>query len=122
MVTPYIEPVLIVTGAITATALALFVAPSWAVRYTFGELLPSAAMRVVARHWGLLLFCVGMLLIYSAYNPAIRKPAVVLASVEKAGFVACVFGTSLRRDRIASLMATGDAAMALLYVFYLFGY
>jgi len=46
---------------------------------------------------------------------------VVLASVEKAGFVACVFGTSLRQRRIPSIMATGDALMAVIYVLYLLG-
>jgi hypothetical protein len=76
---------------------------------------------VVARHWGLLLFCVGALLIYAGFHPAVRKPAVVLASVEKAGFVACVFGTSLRRRPAVAMMAAADAVMVLLYGLYLSG-
>ena len=121
MVASYIEPILVVTGILTATMLALFFAPSWMVRHTFGDPLSSEGTIVMARHWGLLLFCVGMLLVYSAFNPPIRRPTVILATVEKAAFVACVFGTSLRHNRLLSLMAVGDAVMALIYVVYLFG-
>lgn len=122
MIAANIEPILIITGVLTATMLAQSLAPSWMFRHTYGDTLSGPASTGLARHWGLLLFCVGMLLIYSAFHPALRKPTVVLASVEKAGFVACVFGTSLRHSRIASLMATGDAAMTLVYVLYLFGF
>jgi hypothetical protein len=98
-----------------------FVAPSWVARHTFGEAPSKAASIVLARHWGLLLFCVGALLVYSAFHPAVREPAVVLASVEKAGFAACVFGTSLRKRPIISMMAAADALMTLVYVLYLLG-
>jgi len=60
-------------------------------------------------------------LIYSEFHPALRESAVVLASIEKAGFVACVFGTSLRQRPIAVIMAAGDAIMVLIYVLYLVG-
>ena len=121
MITSNIEAILIVTGVLTATMLAQFVAPSWAVRLAFGEAPSGPASMVLARHWGLLLFCVGALLVYSAFHIPLREPAVVLALVEKAGFVACVFGTSLRQRRIPSIMATGDAVMAVIYVLYLLG-
>ena len=121
MVTSHIEAILIVTGALTATMLAQFVAPSWMVRHTFGEAPSGAVSAALARHWGLLLFCVGALLVYAAFYPALRGPAVVLASVEKAGFVACVFGTSLRQHPMAAIMAAGDAAMVLVYALYLVG-
>ena len=119
MITSNIEVILIVTGILTATMLAQFVAPSWTLRHTFGEVPSGVVGIVLARHWGLLLFCVGMLLVYSAFHPMLRQPVVVLASVEKAGFVGCVFGTSLRKRRIPSIMAAGDGLMAVVYVLYL---
>ena len=121
VITSKIEAILIVTGALTATMLAQFVAPSWMVRHTYGEAPSGPVSIALARHWGLLLFCVGMLLVYAAFHPPLRAPAVVLASVEKAGFVACVFGTSLRQRPIAAIMAAGDAVMVLVYVLYLVG-
>ena len=121
MITPHIQAILIVTGALTATMLAQFVAPSWMVRHAFGEAPSGPASMALARHWGLLLFCVGALLVYSAFYRPLREPAVVLALVEKAGFVACVFATSLRQRPMASIMAAGDAVMVLVYVLYLVG-
>jgi hypothetical protein len=117
-----IEWILIVTGALTATMLVQFLAPSWTERHAFGEVPSGAANTVVARHWGLLLFCVGALLVYSAFEPTVRVPAVVLASVEKIGFVACVLCTPLRQRRIPLIMAAGDAVMVLIFVLYLAGF
>ena len=81
---------------------------------------PSGPVSIaLARHWGLLLFCVGALVVYAAFHPALRASAVVLASVEKAGFIACVCGTSLRQRPMAALMAAGDAVLVLVYGLYL---
>jgi hypothetical protein len=121
LITSNIETVLIVTGALTAVGLAPFVAPSWVLRHTFGEVQSGPAGITLARHWGLLLFCVGALLVYSAFHPQLRAPAVVLASIEKVGFVACVLGTGLRKRQIVASMAAADAVMVLIYVLYLVG-
>jgi hypothetical protein len=37
---------------------------------------------LLVRHWGLLLFLVGALLVYSAFAPAIRVPVMIIAIVE----------------------------------------
>ena len=121
MITSHITVILIVTGVLTATMLAQFVAPSWTLRHAFGEVPSGTVGFVLARHWGLLLFCVGMLLVYSAFHPTVRQPAVVVASVEKVGFVAFVFGTSLRQRRIPWIMAMGDGLMTAIYMLYLIG-
>jgi len=117
-----IEAVLIVTGTLTASMLAQFLAPRWILRHAFGEVTSGELSIALTRHWGLLLFCVGALLIYAGFHPAVRDPALVLASIEKAGFVACVFGSSLRRRPIVAAMAIGDGVMALVYVLYLLGF
>jgi len=122
MIASNIEAVLIVTGALTASMLAQFVAPRWILRHAFGEVPSGAVSIALARHWGLLLFCVGALLIYAGFHPAVRTPALVLASIEKVGFVACVFGSSLRRRPAVAAMAIGDGVMVLVYVLYLLGF
>jgi hypothetical protein len=121
VITSNIELILIVTGVLTATMLVQFLAPCWVACHTFGEAPSGAASMALARHWGLLLFCVGALLVYSAFHPAVREPAVVVALVEKVGFAACVFGTSLRKRPIISMMAAADTLMVLVYVLYLLG-
>jgi hypothetical protein len=121
VITSNVGSILIITGALTASALALFVAPLWVTRRAFGETPPGPVNLAIARHWGLLLFCVGALLVYAAFHPAVRVPTVVLAAVEKAGFVACILGTSLRQRPIPLTLAIGDAVMVSLYVLYLVG-
>jgi hypothetical protein len=119
VITSSIETILIVTGVLTAGMLVQFVAPEWILLHIFGERPSGAASIVFARHWGLLIFCFGALLIYSAFHPPIREPAVVLAAIEKAGFVACVLGTSLRKRPIALMMAAADAVIVIIFVLYL---
>jgi hypothetical protein len=51
----------------------------------------------------------------------IHRAAVLLALVEKAGFAACVLGTPLWQRQIASIMAIGDALMAVIYALHLVG-
>src|SRR5262245_56635115 len=63
MIAAHIEPILIVTGAITAIALIQFIAPVQFLRMIFGETLTDVIGLALARHWGLLIFCVGVLLI-----------------------------------------------------------
>jgi hypothetical protein len=55
------------------------------------------------------------------FHPPLRAPAVVLASVEKVGFVACVLCTSLRKRAMVAIMAAADAFMVLIYALYLVG-
>jgi len=121
MIASNIGIILVVTGALTAAMVVQFMAPAWVGRRAFGEIPSGTADMALARHWGLLLFCVGALLVYAAFDPAIRRAAVLLASVEKAGFAACVLGTPLRERPIASMMAIGDGLMAVIYVLYLVG-
>ena len=120
-ISSHIEFILGITGVLTAGMFAQFVAPTWVLRHTFGTLPSDAVSRMFARHWGLLLFCIGVLLVYAAFHPSIRMPAMVVASIEKAGFVACVFGTSVREQPMARIMAAGDAVMVIVFVLYLSG-
>ena len=121
MITTHIKAVLMITGVCTAGALVLFLAPVATSRRIFGEAPAGPLDTGLMRHWGLLLFCVGALLVCAAFDQAVREPAMVLASVEKLGFAGCVFGTSLRQRPMVSFMAAADVAMVLLYALYFAG-
>jgi hypothetical protein len=113
-----IEPILIITGAATAMALIQFIAPSQILRMVYGEAPTDAISLGLARHWGLLIFCVGVLLIYAAFHPSVRDPAMV----EKVALGTGVLGTSLRRYGLAAAIAAGDSLIALVYIAYLTGF
>jgi len=119
MIATHIEPILIITGAITAIPLVQFIAPSQVLRMIFSEAPTDGIGLALARHWGLLIFCVGMLLIYAAFHPSVRDPAMVFAATEKIALGAGVLGTSLRRHAVAVAIAAGDSLIALVYIIYL---
>jgi len=122
MIAAHIEPILIVTGTVTAIAVILFVAPLRILRMISGATPTDAISVALARHWGLLIFCVGVLLIYAAFQPAVRVPAMIFAATEKVALGTGVLGTSLRRYAVAAAIAAGDSLFALVYIAYLTGF
>lgn len=121
MIGAHIEPILIVTGAITALALLQFIAPASVLRMIYGKGPTDKVGLAVARHWGLLTFLIGALLVYAAFDASVRVPAMVIAVIEKAALGLGVFGTSLRMHPAATAIAAGDSLIALIYVLYLAG-
>jgi hypothetical protein len=73
------------------------------------------------QHWGVLVFVVGCLIIYSAYAPAIRVPVLIAAAVEKFALGLLVFFGPVRRTSGMTTSAVVDAVFAILYVVYLVG-
>jgi hypothetical protein len=71
MIGTHIEIILIVTGATTTMALAQFIAPASVSRIIYGATPTEVVGIALVRHWGLLVFLVGVLLIYAAFHPAI---------------------------------------------------
>lgn len=69
--------------------------------------LVDAASLALTRHWGLLVFLIGALLIYAAFHPGVRDPVVFIAAVEKIALGVIVLGTSLRRHRLATAIGRG---------------
>ena len=122
MIGAHIELVLIVTGAVTATALLQFIAAAPVLRMIFGEAPTDEVGLAVARHWGLLTFLIGALLIYAAFQSSVRGPVMVVAVIEKAALALGIFSSSLRSHPVAASAAAGDSLIAIIYIFYLAGF
>jgi hypothetical protein len=86
MIGTHIEIILVVTGATTAMALTQFIAPTWVSRIIYGAAPTEVVGIALVRHWGLLVFLIGVLLIYAALHPAVREPVTIVAAVEKIVF------------------------------------
>jgi hypothetical protein len=71
----------------SASQCALFLLPQLGLKLLLGIETTEPAILLLARHWGLLLFLVGALLVYSAFTPAIRVPvlSVAIADVQNLG-------------------------------------
>ncbi len=121
MLAAQIELILLLTGLATAGALALFLAPVTMMKVLFGQA-PGDPLNVgIARHWALLIFLVGGLLVYAAYHAEIRVPTLIVAIVEKAAFALGMLTSPLRRRTAVLCMALADAGMAALYLMVLAG-
>jgi hypothetical protein len=121
MVTAHVELILTITGLATAGSLALALAPVTMMKLVFGQAPADLLGLNIARHWALLIFLVGALIVYAAYHPEIRVPTLIVAVVEKAAFAAAMLTSPLRRRPAVMVMALADAAMTALYLMLLAG-
>ena len=116
MITSLIEPILIVTGLVTMGAIALFLLPQPGLKLLLGIETTEPGILLLARHWGLLLFLVGALLVYSAFSPAIRLPVMIVAIVEKVVISAQLWFGLNPKTRLATLAALFDGGCVVLYL------
>ena len=103
-------------------ALAQFIAPASISRLIYDAVPTEVVGIALIRHGGLLVFLVGILLIYAAFYPEVREPVTVVAAAEKIAFSLIIFSTSLRRFPIAAAIAVGDILIPLVYVLFLVGF
>jgi hypothetical protein len=80
------------------------------------------ASLALARHWGLLVFLIGALLVYAAFDPPIREPVILVGAIEKAVLGGGVLGTGLSQHPAVRAAAIGDSLTALIFFLYLAGF
>lgn len=83
-----IKWIMLVAGLLTLTMIFVVVAPEAAMRKNFGIGIDSPAMEIVVRNWGALIALIGAMLVYGAFNPAVRPLVLTVAAVSKAVFIA----------------------------------
>ena len=93
--------------------------PKTGLRLVFGVENTDAAILFFARHWGVLIFAVGALLAFVAYNPGLRAPVLIAAALEKIAIVLLVLFGPLKRTPGMYAIAAGDGLFAAIYVLYL---
>jgi len=121
MLAAHIGAVLAVTGLITALPIILFVAPAPGLRLLFKVEFADRAGLFMARHWGLLAFTIGLLVVLAAGHPAVRGPVVLRARVEKPGRVALIgWQWSEPHTRGMRFTALFDGACSAVYAAWLF--
>src|SRR5262245_29598785 len=121
MLAAHIQLILLITGLVTAGLLVVFVAPVSALKILFGQAPSDALGLLIARHWGLLVFLVGALIICAAYHPEVRVPTLIVAIVEKVALVLGLLISPFRRRPTVLAVALADASMSAVYIMYLAG-
>jgi len=119
-ITDNIADILHITGAITAAMLVQFLLPQPFLRAICKIDLEDEAGLFFARHWGLLAFVMGGLLMYAGDHAELRFAVMLAASIEKAGFAFFVFRDFKRiHMRGLRIAAVFDTACVLMYGAYL---
>lgn len=108
----FLPHLLRISGVLTCGAAILFLAPT-PVLNLLGLVIDGDQALFFVRHWGLLIACLGGLLVYAAQRTALQVPAMLAATVEKLAFVLMVCTTpAMAMLRPAAVM---DAACVLLF-------
>jgi hypothetical protein len=112
--------ILSISGAVTALGgLFAAVAPRPFLQAVFGVPDAGVALTFFARHWGVLIFAIGALLVCAAYDPALRTAVLLAGAGEKLVIVAMIFFGKLQRTRLITVAAVADGVFAILYLAYL---
>ena len=122
MIAEHIYWILIVTGLVTVLVLPMVFAPAPMLRLLFGEVPVGPLAVLIARHWGLLLGLLGLLLLSAAYVQELRTAVVTFAMLEKFAFALLVLPNPQLRSRgRAGLVAATDLLTAVVFLLYLAG-
>ena len=95
MLVKNIKWIMLVAGVATCTTLAAVIAPQDALVNMFGSSLTEPLANLVVRSWGFLVFLMGALLIYGAFDQDSRMLCIFTAGLSKIGFLLLIlmFGT-----------------------------
>ncbi|MFZ6708492.1 hypothetical protein [Undibacterium sp. TC9W] len=116
-----IRKILYVSGTVTMLAGLQFIAPTLFLQAS-GMQVGDVTGQFFARHWGLMAFVLGALIIYAVKQTQARKAILLAAAVEKLGLVTMVAinwaEPALQGLHIAAFF---DGACVVLYLIYLLG-
>ncbi|HEX7642936.1 MAG TPA: hypothetical protein VF472_12085 [Burkholderiaceae bacterium] len=122
IIADHISTILTVTGVVTGLVVLQFFLPVAVLRLLSKIDMHDEAGLFFARHWGLLAFVIGGLLVYSADHAEARGAIMLAAAVEKAGLVALVLLHGRRPYTRGLRLAAGfDGVCVLIYAAYLLG-
>ncbi len=112
--------VMLASGLMTCTMLLGFVAPGLSLKLNFGEPLGPPPMELLVRNWSALIGLIGVMLIYGALRPQVRRFALAVATGAKLIFVILVltYGNQFLGHGIG-IAVVADLLMVALFLAYL---
>jgi hypothetical protein len=115
-----IKWIMLVSGLLTCTLFYAAIAPQAALRSTFGDSLEGQLAEIIVRNWGALITLVGIMQIYGAFNPPIRRFVLVIGCVSKLTFISLVLIYGRQYLGQAGLAIAIDSVMVILFIIYMF--
>jgi hypothetical protein len=114
-----IKWIMVIAGLLTCSMIFAVFAPQAALISMFGESLSEPLAQVIVRSWGFLVFLMGVLLIYGAFEPVYRNLCLIIVSLSKIAFISIViiFGVQYIESSAVTLIL--DSILITLFAFYL---
>ena len=114
--------ILVASGDITAAGgLPALLFPQPFLQLAFRVKNSDGLTAFLVRHWGVLIFVIGALIVHSAYAPTARTSILTAAAIEKFAVVVLIFFGPVRRTMAMTAIAITDGVFAILYAAYLAG-
>ena len=83
MITESITWILFIIGIATSSMIGQFLAPKRFLQIVTNMEIKDEAGLFYAKHWGMMVFVLGLLIIWAAFDEAIRTPVILAALLEK---------------------------------------
>ena len=112
--------VMLIAGLLTCTMFMGLISPEASVKSNFGDELEGSVFEIIVRNWAALIGLMGIMLIYGAFVPAVRRFALVMAGISKVIFIILVLSSGESYMKFgAGLAVIIDSVMIVLFVVYL---
>ena len=118
MIVKNIKWILLFFGVITCTTFFAVIAPQDALLNMFGSNLTEPLANLLVRSWGFLVFIMGALLIYGAFNEETRLLCIITAGVSKVGFLLLIMIFGINYIETLWVTAAFDAFVILILTTY----
>src|SRR6185503_4964833 len=112
--------VMLISGLLTCTMFMGLISPEASVKSNFGDQLEGSAFEIIVRNWAALIGLMGIMLIYGAFVPAVRRFALVMAGISKIIFIILVLSSGESYLKFgAGIAVMIDSVMIVLFIVYL---
>ena len=112
--------VMLVSGILTCTMLQGLFFPQASLKTNFGSSTTGSPEEIIVRNWSALIGLMGIMLIYGAFVPAVRRFSLTIAGISKVIFIILVL--SLGKQYLEFGVGTAiiiDSIMIVLFITYL---
>jgi hypothetical protein len=111
---------MLVSGLLTCTMFLALFSPQASLKQNFAETIEGPVEEIIVRNWGALIGLVGCMLIYGAFNVAVRKFSVVVAGISKIIFISLVVSSGIAWSGLGVGTAViVDSIMVVVFIAYL---
>ena len=110
--------IMVLSGALTFTMIFAAIAPQAALNSMFGENISGPLAEIIVRNWGALIALIGGMLMYGAFNIAVRQLVLVVAILSKSIFITLVTINGFAQQ--LTLPITFDSLIILIFLIYLY--